>query len=181
MLETPALWTLDIAATLSLARLLAPDTASLLPLLQSPSWLPLVHIQTFLSPLSSSFKIHRTSSALIIFPPFYFLINVDNYQSSLHSSTWRRVRASEPRRPHHSFRNSNIPQHPPFLKETQASRTMIDLRNHGLILGLIVLVALATPAAAFGAGNIASTSKVEGQNCSCAPNRYSIISASTTS
>ncbi|EFY86479.1 NIMA-interacting protein TinC [Metarhizium acridum CQMa 102] len=41
---------------------------------------------------------------------------------------------------------------------------MIDLRNHGLILGLIVLVALATPAAAFGAGNIASTSKVEGQN-----------------
>ncbi|OAA48529.1 NIMA-interacting protein TinC [Metarhizium rileyi] len=41
---------------------------------------------------------------------------------------------------------------------------MIDLRNHGLILGLIVLVALVTPAAAFGAGNIASTSKVEGQN-----------------
>ncbi|KID89592.1 NIMA-interacting protein TinC [Metarhizium guizhouense ARSEF 977] len=41
---------------------------------------------------------------------------------------------------------------------------MIDLRNHGLILGLIVLVALATPVAAFGAGNIASTSKVEGQN-----------------
>ncbi|EFY97160.1 heterokaryon incompatibility protein [Metarhizium robertsii] len=41
---------------------------------------------------------------------------------------------------------------------------MIDLRNHGLLLGLIVLVALATPAAAFGAGNIASTSKVEGQN-----------------
>lgn len=42
---------------------------------------------------------------------------------------------------------------------------MIDLRSHGLILGLIVLVALATPVAAFGAGNIASISKVEGQNC----------------
>lgn len=42
---------------------------------------------------------------------------------------------------------------------------MFDLRNPGLLLGLIVLVALASPAAAFGAGNIASISKVEGQNC----------------
>ncbi|XP_044719855.1 heterokaryon incompatibility protein het-C domain-containing protein [Hirsutella rhossiliensis] len=41
---------------------------------------------------------------------------------------------------------------------------MPDLRNPGLLLGLIVLVALASPAAAFGAGNIASISKVEGQN-----------------
>lgn len=42
---------------------------------------------------------------------------------------------------------------------------MIHLRNHGLILGLIVLVVLISPAAAFGAGNIGSTSKVEGLNC----------------
>lgn len=42
---------------------------------------------------------------------------------------------------------------------------MLDLRNPGLLLGLIILVALASPAAAFGAGNIASISKVEGQNC----------------
>ncbi|EQK98481.1 heterokaryon incompatibility protein Het-C [Ophiocordyceps sinensis CO18] len=41
---------------------------------------------------------------------------------------------------------------------------MPDLRNPGLLLGLIVLVSLASPAAAFGAGNIASISKVEGQN-----------------
>ncbi|KHN98916.1 NIMA-interacting protein TinC [Metarhizium album ARSEF 1941] len=41
---------------------------------------------------------------------------------------------------------------------------MIHLRHRGLFLGLVVLVALATPAAAFGAGNIASISKVEGQN-----------------
>lgn len=42
---------------------------------------------------------------------------------------------------------------------------MLDFRCHGLLLGLIVLIALAQPAAAFGAGNIASISKVEGQNC----------------
>jgi hypothetical protein len=30
---------------------------------------------------------------------------------------------------------------------------------------LLLLIAWATPAAAFGAGNIASISKVEGQNC----------------
>ncbi|UNI23375.1 hypothetical protein JDV02_009199 [Purpureocillium takamizusanense] len=41
---------------------------------------------------------------------------------------------------------------------------MLDFRNPGLLLGLIILVALVTPAAAFGAGNIASISKVEGQN-----------------
>lgn len=43
---------------------------------------------------------------------------------------------------------------------------MTDLKNHGLLLGLIILVTLASPVAAFGAGNIGSTSKVEGQNCS---------------
>lgn len=42
---------------------------------------------------------------------------------------------------------------------------MIDCKDRGLILGLIILLALASPVAAFGAGNIASTSKVEGQNC----------------
>ena len=42
---------------------------------------------------------------------------------------------------------------------------MLDFRNPGLLLGLIVLVSLVTPAAAFGAGNIASISTVEGQNC----------------
>ncbi|KAG6024129.1 hypothetical protein E4U41_001845 [Claviceps citrina] len=41
---------------------------------------------------------------------------------------------------------------------------MIDPRSHGLFFGLFVLVALVAPAAAFGAGNIGSTSKVEGQN-----------------
>ncbi|PHH88619.1 hypothetical protein CDD83_7290 [Cordyceps sp. RAO-2017] len=41
---------------------------------------------------------------------------------------------------------------------------MPDFRNPGLLLGLILLVALASPAAAFGAGNIASISKIEGQN-----------------
>ncbi|KJZ71619.1 hypothetical protein HIM_09013 [Hirsutella minnesotensis 3608] len=41
---------------------------------------------------------------------------------------------------------------------------MPDLRNPSLLLGLVILVALATPTAAFGAGNIASISKIEGQN-----------------
>ncbi|PHH79311.1 hypothetical protein CDD82_2476 [Ophiocordyceps australis] len=40
---------------------------------------------------------------------------------------------------------------------------MLDFRNPGL-LGLMLLVLLASPAAAFGAGNVASTSKVAGQN-----------------
>lgn len=42
---------------------------------------------------------------------------------------------------------------------------MLDFKNPGLVLGLIILIALVTPAAAFGAGNIASISKIEGQNC----------------
>lgn len=37
--------------------------------------------------------------------------------------------------------------------------------QHTLLVGFVILVALARPAAAFGAGNIASISKVEGQNC----------------
>ncbi|PNY26532.1 Uncharacterized protein TCAP_03539 [Tolypocladium capitatum] len=41
---------------------------------------------------------------------------------------------------------------------------MLDFGNPGLLLVLIVLVALASPADAFGAGNIAAISKVEGQN-----------------
>lgn len=49
-------------------------------------------------------------------------------------------------------------------KSEQAS-IMIDFRSHGLLLGLIAFIALAQPAAAFGAGNIASISKIEGQNC----------------
>ncbi|CAM1504461.1 Fc.00g020520.m01.CDS01 [Cosmosporella sp. VM-42] len=41
---------------------------------------------------------------------------------------------------------------------------MSAFRSPGLLVGLIILVALASPAYAFGAGNIASVSKVEGQN-----------------
>ncbi|RFN47347.1 het-c protein [Fusarium flagelliforme] len=41
---------------------------------------------------------------------------------------------------------------------------MFTLRSHSLLVGLVILVALASPAFAFGAGNIASISKVEGQN-----------------
>jgi hypothetical protein len=52
----------------------------------------------------------------------------------------------------------------PGQKSEQAS-IMMDFRSHGLVLGLIIFIALAQPAAAFGAGNIASISKIEGQNC----------------
>ncbi|KAF9774953.1 hypothetical protein IL306_006952 [Fusarium sp. DS 682] len=41
---------------------------------------------------------------------------------------------------------------------------MSTFRSHSLLVGLVILVALASPAFAFGAGNIASISKVEGQN-----------------
>ncbi|KAF7546143.1 hypothetical protein G7046_g9393 [Stylonectria norvegica] len=41
---------------------------------------------------------------------------------------------------------------------------MFSFQNHGLLVGLIILVGLASPAFAFGAGNIAAISKVEGQN-----------------
>ncbi|KAH7155598.1 heterokaryon incompatibility protein Het-C-domain-containing protein [Dactylonectria estremocensis] len=41
---------------------------------------------------------------------------------------------------------------------------MSGFRSHSLLVGLIIVVCLASPALAFGAGNIASISKVEGQN-----------------
>ncbi|KAF7532790.1 hypothetical protein G7Z17_g13597 [Cylindrodendrum hubeiense] len=41
---------------------------------------------------------------------------------------------------------------------------MSSFRSHGLLVGLIIVVCLASPALAFGAGNIAGISKVEGQN-----------------
>ncbi|KAK8143716.1 hypothetical protein G3M48_006838 [Beauveria asiatica] len=41
---------------------------------------------------------------------------------------------------------------------------MASSRFSSLLLGLVILAVLASPAAAFGAGNIASISKVEGQN-----------------
>ncbi|KAF6833388.1 nima-interacting protein [Colletotrichum plurivorum] len=41
---------------------------------------------------------------------------------------------------------------------------MLDARSYPLLVGLIVLVWLARPTHAFGAGNIASISKIEGQN-----------------
>jgi hypothetical protein len=41
---------------------------------------------------------------------------------------------------------------------------MPGFTQYGLLVGLIVLVGWASPVAAFGAGNIASISKVEGQN-----------------
>ncbi|KAF5022325.1 hypothetical protein F66182_5612 [Fusarium sp. NRRL 66182] len=41
---------------------------------------------------------------------------------------------------------------------------MFTFRSHSLLVGLVILVGLASPAFAFGAGNIASISKVEGQN-----------------
>ncbi|GKT43193.1 uncharacterized protein ColSpa_03374 [Colletotrichum spaethianum] len=41
---------------------------------------------------------------------------------------------------------------------------MLDARSYPLLVGLLVLVCLAQPTYAFGAGNIASISKVEGQN-----------------
>jgi hypothetical protein len=42
---------------------------------------------------------------------------------------------------------------------------MFDSKPYTLLVGLIVLIGLARPALAFGAGNIAGISKVEGQNC----------------
>ncbi|GAO15244.1 uncharacterized protein UV8b_04202 [Ustilaginoidea virens] len=41
---------------------------------------------------------------------------------------------------------------------------MNNLRNPTFVLGLIIVAALVSPVAAFGAGNIASVSKLEGQN-----------------
>ncbi len=43
---------------------------------------------------------------------------------------------------------------------------MITLKLYPGLLGLAILFVFARPALAFGAGNIAGISKVEGQNCS---------------
>jgi hypothetical protein len=43
---------------------------------------------------------------------------------------------------------------------------MISFKVHPALLGLAFLFVFARPALAFGAGNIAGISKVEGQNCS---------------
>lgn len=42
---------------------------------------------------------------------------------------------------------------------------MIDFRISPLWVGLVVLVCLAQPTFAFGAGNIGTLSKIEGINC----------------
>jgi len=42
---------------------------------------------------------------------------------------------------------------------------MFSLKPLPVLLGLAVFLLLASPAHAFGAGNIASISKIEGQNC----------------
>lgn len=44
---------------------------------------------------------------------------------------------------------------------------MFESRAFTFAVGLICLVYFARPALAFGAGNIASISKIEGQNCEC--------------
>jgi hypothetical protein len=43
--------------------------------------------------------------------------------------------------------------------------TMFDTKPYTLLVGLIVLVLFTRPTHAFGAGNIAGISKLEGQNC----------------
>ena len=42
---------------------------------------------------------------------------------------------------------------------------MASLKPYPFLLGFVVLFLFARPALAFGAGNIAGISKVEGQNC----------------
>lgn len=44
---------------------------------------------------------------------------------------------------------------------------MFSIKPFHLGVGLLVLFLWARPTHAFGAGNIASISKVEGQNCEC--------------
>jgi hypothetical protein len=46
---------------------------------------------------------------------------------------------------------------------------MFSLKPYPALLALVVLLVYAQPALAFGAGNIASISKVEGQNCKSGP------------
>lgn len=42
---------------------------------------------------------------------------------------------------------------------------MAFAKRYPILLGVVVLYLFASPALAFGAGNIASISKVDGQNC----------------
>lgn len=42
---------------------------------------------------------------------------------------------------------------------------MFTIKSPVLLIGLVILVGFTTPGLCFGAGNIASISKVEGQNC----------------
>ena len=42
---------------------------------------------------------------------------------------------------------------------------MFSFKPYPVLLGLAMLLVFARPAMAFGAGNIASISKVEGENC----------------
>ena len=42
---------------------------------------------------------------------------------------------------------------------------MLSFKPYPALLGLAILLVFARPAMAFGAGNIASISKVEGENC----------------
>jgi Heterokaryon incompatibility protein Het-C len=51
---------------------------------------------------------------------------------------------------------------------------MFDSRQYVLLVGLVVLVAFTRPALAFGAGNIAGISKVEGQNCKSTSSRSAL-------
>lgn len=50
-------------------------------------------------------------------------------------------------------------------KGISAAAVMSSFKMTPLLWGMILLVLFARPAHAFGAGNIASISKVEGQNC----------------
>lgn len=42
---------------------------------------------------------------------------------------------------------------------------MLDARPYAVLMWLVLLVGFVRPVLAFGAGNIAGISKVEGQNC----------------
>lgn len=53
---------------------------------------------------------------------------------------------------------------------------MAGLTPFPLILGVIVLYCFARPALAFGAGNIATISSVEGQNCERSPSAHPSLS-----
>jgi len=52
---------------------------------------------------------------------------------------------------------------------------MASLKPYPFLLGFVVLFLFARPALAFGAGNIAGISKVEGQNCELLPQPRNLI------